>query len=247
MPELLIDSMNDDIILKVHDVGLTYKKMTFRGLKNYYQVLSNVSFNMKKGESIAIIGRNGAGKSSLLKLIAGIMSPTQGSIQLKEGLSSTLLSLHAGFDINLSGKANVYLQGMLLGLSKSYIKKKIPDIIEFSELAAFIDKPVKDYSSGMAARLGFAIALQLNPDLLLIDEVLSVGDVNFQIKSLNVMREKLKSDQSIIMVSHDALLVKSLCTRAVWIEDGVCRVFGDAAEVVNLYEDHMRRELNEGR
>lgn len=234
--------MDSNLLLKVSNLGLTYKRATLCGLKDYYCVLENINFSMYRGESLAVIGRNGAGKSSLLKLIAGVMSPTIGEIEKRDNTSITLLSLHAGFEQNLSGYINIFLQGMLLGLSRKYIKSKVSEIIDFSELGEFIHKPVRDYSSGMAARLGFAIAIQLKPDLLLIDEIISVGDVSFQEKSLKIMHEKLQSEQSIILVSHDANLVRNLCCKALWIEDGQCKAFGPATDVVEYYEEYMRNE-----
>lgn len=203
-----------------------------------FTALKDVSFDLYSGDSLGVIGRNGAGKTTLLRLVGGIIRPDSGTID-NYGVSTALLSLQVGFDPELSGRVNAILSGMLLGYRKKDVIAQLDDIIQFSELENFIDLPVKSYSSGMCARLGFAVALEMNPDVLLIDEVLGVGDAEFREKSMAVMKEKLLSEQTIVFVSHDSNVVKSLCNRAVWIENGMSRMVGDSAEVVAAYEQYL--------
>jgi len=182
-----------------------------------------------------VVGRNGAGKSTLLQLLGGIISPDAGQIH-RAASQISLLSMQAGFDPQLSGKANAILSGMLLGFNRQEVESKLYNIISFSELGDFIDKPVNSYSTGMRARLGFSVALELNPDVLLIDEVLGVGDLRFREKSMAVMKEKLLSKQTIVFVSHNGHVVRNLCNRAIWLENGKLVMDGSADDVVSAYE-----------
>ncbi|NJB67557.1 lipopolysaccharide transport system ATP-binding protein [Desulfobaculum xiamenense] len=204
-----------------------------------YPALRDVSFDVRRGETLALVGRNGAGKSTLLRLICGIYRPDTGTISSRPGLCISLLSLSAGFDNELSGRINAVLNGMLLGFSRQEMESRLDDIIAFSELEDAIDDPLKTYSSGMRARLGFAVGLELSPDILLVDEVLGVGDINFRKKAVTAMKAKMASQQTVVFVSHDMSTVSTLCDRAVWIEEGVTRNIGPAKDIVEEYTAHM--------
>lgn len=232
-------NQNQQPIIVAKEVGVQFRR-SVRSFFNRAEItaLKNVSFDLYSGDSLGVVGRNGAGKTTLLRLLSGIIRPDSGIIE-NYGVSTALLSLQVGFDSELSGRVNAILSGMLLGYRKKDVVAQLDKIIEFAELENFIDLPVKSYSSGMQARLGFAVALEMNPDVLLIDEVLGVGDVEFRKKSMAVMKEKLLSDQTIVLVSHDSNAVKNLCNRAVWIEDGVSRMEGNSAEVVAAYEQYL--------
>jgi lipopolysaccharide transport system ATP-binding protein len=191
-----------------------------------------------KGETVGLIGRNGAGKSTLLKVMAGIIGADDGNIETcAESIS--LLSLNLGFEPNLSGRDNAILNGMLLGFSKTQVQEKLLDIIDFSELSGSIDRPIKTYSSGMLARLAFSISLQMSPDIILIDEVLSVGDLSFQNKSLSAMKDKITSEQTVVFVSHDIELVKELCDQVIWLEGGLIKEQGDSDIVIEKYLNYF--------
>ncbi|WP_312914311.1 ABC transporter ATP-binding protein [Candidatus Competibacter phosphatis] len=200
-----------------------------------------MSFDLHHGESLGVIGRNGAGKSTLLQLLAGILRPDQGTL-INHGVRATLLSLQIGFVPYLSGRQNAILSGMLLGLAKQEVEEKMADIRAFSELGDFFDQPINAYSSGMKARLGFSVAFQLNPDVLLIDEVLGVGDAEFKAKSSQIMREKIRSDKTIVLVSHSPGTIRQLCDRAVWIDNGATRAEGETTEVLDRYEQFLKRK-----
>lgn len=225
-------------LIVLQNVGVAFKRGKSLREGSAFEALKDVSFSINSGDSLGIIGRNGAGKTTLLRLLAGIYKPDRGMI-IKQDIRTALLALQIGFDGELSGRVNAILSGMLLGFVKNEVESKLDRIIEFAELGSFIDQPVKTYSAGMRARLGFSVALELNPDVLLIDEVLGVGDAEFRKKSIAVMHEKLLSDQTIVLVSHDANTVKRLCNRAVWIEDGVTKMDGNSAEVVDAYEKYL--------
>jgi lipopolysaccharide transport system ATP-binding protein len=194
-----------------------------------------MSFQVKRGESLGIIGPNGAGKSTILKLLSRITAPTEGRLTIN-GRLSALIEVGSGFHPELTGRENVYLSGSILGMRRSDITKKFDDIVEFAGLREFIDTPVKRYSSGMYVRLGFSIAAQLAPDILLLDEVLAVGDANFKVKCLDRIRELKESGTTIIFISHDLDSVKKLCDRALLIDHGQLRAEGDPADVINSYQ-----------
>lgn len=226
-------------MISLRNVGVCFwKKSGFFG-REPFSALKNVSFDLNKGDSLGVIGRNGAGKTTLLRLLGGITKPDKGTLTNK-GYSTSLLSLQVGFDPQLSGRYNAILSGMLLGFRKKEIEEQLDEIIAFAELENFIDQPIKTYSSGMKARLGFSVAIHLDPDILLIDEVLAVGDEDFRKKSLAVMHEKLRSDKTIVLVSHQVNTVKQLCNRAVWIEEGITRAEGEAQHVLNEYENFLK-------
>ena len=202
-----------------------------------HKVLDNISFSVKKGESIGLIGHNGAGKSTLLKILTGIMRPTEGRVMVK-GKVAPLLNLGAGFDNEASARENVYLNGAILGYSKREIEHKYKEIVDFAELHDHMNMPLKNFSSGMVARLGFAIAIDVNPDILLVDEILSVGDENFRKKCAAKIDELRAKGVTFVIVSHNMSQIKNLCQKAVWIEDSHMRAYGDSKEVCDKYIEY---------
>ncbi|WP_409522201.1 ABC transporter ATP-binding protein [Pantoea sp.] len=199
-----------------------------------YVAIEDVSFSINKGETVGFIGRNGAGKSTSLALIAGVLAPTKGTITVK-GRVASMLELGGGFHPELTGRENIRMNASLLGLRKKEINKKLDQIIEFSELGDFIDEPIRIYSSGMLAKLGFSVISQVDPDILIIDEVLSVGDGPFQEKCLKVIEGFKKKGVTILIVSHDMNTIKKICDKVVWIENHKLRKFGNTETIVNDY------------
>lgn len=232
---------SEETVIELHHAGFHFIKRKGYFTKQKYWAVKDVSFTLKKGECLGIIGRNGAGKTTLLQMLAGIIRPDRG-IFINHGYSTTLLSLQIGFIPYLTGRENTMLNGLYLGLRKSVIKKRIGEIQEFSELGDFFDQPIGSYSAGMRARLGFSIAFQLDPDVLLIDEVLGVGDESFREKSSSKMHEKIKSDKTVVIVSHTPSTIRELCNRAVWIESGVSMTEGDPGDVLKSYHDFAMRQ-----
>ena len=226
-----IDNLKEFIIRILK--GKTKRKST--------KVLNDVSFKVKRGESIALIGHNGAGKSTLLKLIAGIYRPTNGAVKV-HGKVAPLLNLGAGFDYESSGRENVYLNGAILGYSKKEIAKKYEEIVEFAELGDYMHIPLKNFSSGMVARLGFAIAIDVKPDILLVDEILSVGDENFRRKCAAKVNELRQNGVTFVIVSHNMQQVKSLCQKAIWIENSEVMAYGDVNEVADKYQKYCNEQ-----
>lgn len=202
--------------------------------KSGFLALDNVSFQIKKGECVGIIGPNGSGKSTILKLIAGVMSPTNGVIKV-EGQISPLIELGAGMHPELTGRENIYLNGAILGLKQSQIDNQLQSIIDFSEIEKFIDQPIKHYSSGMYMRLAFAIAVHVDPEILIVDEILAVGDEAFQAKCFRKMEEFKKNDVTIIFVSHNLKQVENFCGRAIYINKSKLIADGKASDVCQLY------------
>ncbi|HJJ17264.1 MAG TPA: ABC transporter ATP-binding protein [Bacilli bacterium] len=236
------------IALEVNNVVVDYYSIKRRQLKEIFKLnkkekfraLDNISFKVNKGEVLGIIGQNGSGKSTLLKTIANIFEPDSGSIN-SFGNKVGLLSLGAGFDNNLSGYENIFLSGMLLGYNKKYIKSIINEIIEFSELKEFIYKPVGTYSSGMYSKLSFAIAAFLEKDIILIDEVLSVGDIHFKEKSSNKIKELISDkEKTVIIVSHSISTVKDLCDRIIWLDEGKIMEQGEPKQILKEYKEFMK-------
>ena len=203
--------------------------------RSSFTAVKDLSFEIRQGESVAFIGRNGAGKSTTLGLIAGVLKPSEGSVFVSKRVSP-LLELGGGFHQDLTGVENIQLNGVLLGLTRSLVAQKLQSIIDFSELGAFIDQPVRTYSTGMMARLGFSVVAHLEPEILLIDEVLAVGDASFQKKCLETMAEFRKKNVTIILVSHSPKDIRLLCDRVIWIEDHVIRADGPTDFVMNRYE-----------
>lgn len=251
-------TVEDDIILRADHVGKMFRlprdrrnslKQTILsfGRIDYeeFNVLKDISFEVKRGEFFGILGRNGSGKSTLLKLLSGIYSPTKGSVMLGGDLTP-FIELGIGFNQELSGRDNVFLNGAILGLTKKEIQDKYDEIVAFSELEKFMDQKLRNYSSGMLVRLAFAIAIQAHNDILLIDEVLAVGDANFQQKCLNVFRELKKSGKTIILVTHDMGAVEEFCDRAVLIEEGEITMEGEGRDVANRYRRINFQQLADG-
>lgn len=214
-------------------------KMLQRKLKfNEFYALQDVSFSVKKGESLALIGANGSGKSTMLKIIAGVLQPSSGKARI-QGSIAPLIELGAGFDMDLTARENIFLNGAVLGYSRSFIEKNFDDIVGFAELEDFVDVPVKNYSSGMVARLGFSIATQVKADILIVDEILAVGDFMFQQKCYERMEKMLSGGTTLLFVSHDAEQVKKLCNRAIWLDHGHVMADGNAERVCEEYRAAM--------
>lgn len=235
--------------IKVNDVSMMFnlssekvdsiKEFIIKTIKKelHFQefwALKNVSFELEKGDSLGIIGLNGSGKSTLLKIVSGVLKPTKGSVETV-GSIAPLIELGAGFDANLSARENIYLNGAILGYSRAYMDERFDEIIRFAELEDFVDTAIKNFSSGMVARLGFAIATMNIPDILIIDEILAVGDFKFQEKSFARMQEMMNSGATVVFVSHSIEQVKQLCNKALWLDHGDVKMFGDAQTVCNLY------------
>ena len=223
--------------LKEYAVKLLRRKLRF----STFTALKDVSFTIKKGESVALIGKNGSGKSTMLKLIAGVMDATEGTVKVN-GTIAPLIELSAGFDPDLTGRENVYLNGALLGHRRKYMQDNYDNIVEYAELEQFIDVPVRSYSSGMIARLGFSIATHVQADILVVDEVLAVGDYNFQQKCHRTMNGMLSHGKTLLFVSHDAELVKSLCQRAIWLNRGHVMADGPSGQVCDAYLEWMKEQ-----
>lgn len=206
-----------NVIISLRDVGVRYKRRGGLFQKSeYFQAFEGVSFDIHRGETLGILGRNGAGKSTLLKVIAGIIKPDSGQV-VDYGAVASLLTLQAGFDAELPGTDNAILSGMLMGYTRRQVEERMADIIEFSELGDFMDEPVKTYSSGMKARLGFAVSMYMTPDVLLLDEVLSVGDKQFKKKAETAMMKKLSSDQTVLLVTHSESQAERVCDRKIFL------------------------------
>lgn len=221
--------------LKEYLIKLVTRKLNF----TEFWALKDINLTVQKGERVGILGFNGAGKSTLLKVIAGVLKPTEGTVEV-EGLIAPMLELGAGFDMNYSGKENIYLYGATMGYSRKYIDSKYDEIVEFSELQDFIDVPVKNYSSGMRARLGFAIASAVEPEVLILDEVLSVGDAKFRTKSENKILSMFDNGVTVLFVSHSVNQVLKICDKAIIIDKGKIIARGDAQEVCDLYNEMVK-------
>lgn len=246
--------MRDDVAISVQNVTMSFQlnKEKVDNLKEYviklithkleykkFHALNDISFDVKKGEHLAILGFNGAGKSTLLKTIVGVYKPTTGKVE-KCGVIAPLLELGAGFDPNYSGKENIFLYGAILGYSREYIESKYDEIVEFSELGNFINVPLKNYSSGMKARLGFSIATAVEPDVLILDEVLSVGDAKFRTKSLKKVQSMFEKGVTVLFVSHSIEQVKAICDTAILLDHGKIIAQGDVDTVSDIYDEMTR-------
>lgn len=211
-----------------------FKSKKNKPKKEEFWALKDISFDVKKGEVIGFIGSNGAGKSTMLKVIAGVMKPTKGKVEVK-GNICPMIELGAGFDPELTARENIYLNGAVLGYSKKFIEEKFDEIVEFSELKEFLDVPVRNFSSGMTARLAFSIATVVDPEILIVDEILSVGDIAFQKKSEAKMRSMIGGGTTVLFVSHSLSQIESICDRVVWIEHGQVKKIGSAKEICKEY------------
>lgn len=242
--------MKDNFAIKLSGVGKKFKrghklllKEVFLDLfrsarQDDFWAVNNISFEIRKGESVGIIGENGSGKSTILKLIAGVLTPSHGTVTVN-GSIGPLIELGAGFHPELTGRENIYLNGTILGLSIKEINGKFDEIVNFSGLTDFIDTPVKHYSSGMYMRLGFSIAVHVEPDILLVDEILAVGDIAFQKKCLDKMKEFHNKGVTIVIISHSTDLISSFCEKTLVIKNGKRLYYGDTAKIVLRYQEMM--------
>lgn len=229
-----------------HEKHRSLKELVLNALRSKggaeeFWALRNVSFEVGQSDVLGVIGKNGAGKSTLLLVLSGILQPDEGRLELN-AKASTLLSIGAGFKNDLSGKDNVYLNGAFLGFSQKEIDSKYQEIVRFADIGDFIDVPVKKYSSGMKARLGFAIAANVEPDILLLDEILGVGDAAFREKSQKKIRELMNKAKTVVIVTHEPNFVKEYCTKAVWLNQGKIASMGDPDKVVNDYLEFIEKE-----
>lgn len=244
-------SLNNDIIIEVNNVSRCFnlarervdslKEYVVRKLKgnihfDEFWALNDVSFSVKKGESIGLIGLNGSGKSTMLKVIAGVLKPTDGKVRVY-GDVAPLIELGAGFDSDLTARENIYLNGALLGHPRSFMREVYDEIVDFAELHDFMDVPVKNFSSGMTSRLAFSIATIGSPDILIVDEVLAVGDSKFQQKCIDRIEEMMRMGTTVLFVSHSIEQVKMVCEKVVWLEHGKLKAYGDAKEICAQYEE----------
>ena len=238
-------------MIEVNHVSLCYRMSAERvsGMKEFlvqalqgklqykeFWALQDVDFSIEKGEVLGLVGANGAGKSTLLKVIYGILKPTKGTVTV-HGNIVPMLELGSGFDLELTGRENVFLNGAILGYSEDFLKEKYQEIVDFSELGEFIEMPLRNYSSGMITRLAFSIATVVKPDILIVDEILSVGDAAFQKKSKNRMMELMSGGTTVLLVSHSAEQITEMCSRAIWLEKGTMKMIGPAADVCRAYEE----------
>ena len=237
-------------VIQIRNVSMHFNLMTERvdSIKEYllklikgkllyndFIALHDISFDIYKGDILGLIGLSGAGKSTLLKILAGVLKPTSGTVQVK-GRIAPLIEVGAGFDPELTARENIFLNGAILGYSRQFLESKFDEILDFAELRDFVDVPVKNFSSGMYARLGFAIATMVEPDILIVDEVLSVGDFRFQEKCEKRIREMIGHGVTIILVSHDSKLIKEMCSRVIWLEHGAIRKMGSTESICDEYE-----------
>lgn len=244
--------MDDQRIIEVKDVSMRFRMANdkINSIKEYvlrrirgdlkyteFEALKHVSFDVSKGEVVGLIGRNGAGKSTLLKIISGILKPTEGEVVVR-GNVAPMLELGSGFDMDMTGRENIFLNGAILGYSEEFLKEKYEEIVIFSGIRQFIDVPLRNYSSGMIARLAFSIATVIKPEVLIVDEVLSVGDAEFQQKSFARMMELMSGGTTVLFVSHDIGQIRRMCNRAVLLDQGEMKQFGDTNMVCDAYEFH---------
>lgn len=243
MSELVIDINNLNKIYKLYDQPMDrFKESLGISRKKYHRdhyALSDINFQVYKGDNIGIIGTNGAGKSTLLKIITGIITPSSGSCFVN-GKISALLELGAGFNPEYTGIENIFLNGTMMGYKREEMDLKVPAILDFASIGEFIHQPVKTYSSGMFARLAFAVAINVEPEILIVDETLSVGDTRFQIKCMNKMKEMIDGGTTILFVSHDTNTIKRFCTKAIWLNKGVMQDIGEVNKVCDKYLDFLK-------
>lgn len=261
MNDLKDKSIKDDVMIEIDDVSMRFnlgidkgfslkqgfvnlfdtKKRKERKKKNIFGALKNISFKVNKGEVVGLIGANGAGKSTLLKIVAGVMKPTKGVIK-SYGNICPMIELGAGFDPQLTARENIFLNGAILGYSKDLIKSKFDEIVEFAELEEFLDVPVQNFSSGMIARLAFSIATIVDPEILIVDEILSVGDIAFQAKSEKKMMDMIGGGTTVLYVSHSLEAIKKICTKVVWLENGKVNMIGG----IEVCDEYLKKSKEKG-
>ena len=250
-------NMNSEVAIEVTDLVMEFKvtKDKIDTLKEYVirtmkrnkkakrkiRILDGISFEVKRGERVGILGFNGSGKSTLLRIISGIYEPTEGTVKIN-GKVAPLLAISAGFDKNYTGKNNIFLNGAFLSMDENYLKEKYDEIVEFSELGEFINYPVKNYSKGMQAKLGFSVATAIKPDILILDEVLGVGDIKFKKKSNAKIQSMMKEGVTVLLVSHSIGQIKKICDRCIWIENGKIVMEGEAKEVCDAYVKSSKKK-----
>ena len=244
-----------DPLISLKDVGVCYARKVGFLKHDYYWALKNVSLDLYPGETLGVVGRNGSGKSTLLKLLAGIIGPDKGTM-LTMGATASLLSLRVGFNKHLTGRENAIMSGVLLGMTYKEVVSAMDEIADFADIGEFLDEPVLTYSSGMKARLGFSVAYKAEPEILLIDEALGVGDIEFKRKSSEAMKARIRSNKTVVFVSHSLKTINQLCNRAVLLEHGESIATGSSEEIVDLYIDkfgnkrgkkkHKKKQSNEG-
>lgn len=237
-------------MIEVNDVSIRFRMSNDRinSIKEYlvqllkgkikyteFEALKNVSFDVKKGEVVGLVGNNGAGKSTILKVISGILKPSDGNVIVR-GNVAPMLELGSGFDMDMTGRENIFLNGAILGYSEEFLKEKYNEIVAFSEIGQFIDVPLRNYSSGMIARLAFSVATIVTPEILIVDEVLSVGDAAFQEKSRRKMEELMSGGTTVLFVSHNLSEIREICNRVVWLEHGQVKMFDETNKVCDAYE-----------
>lgn len=242
--------MEKEIMIEVKDVSMRFRMANDRisSIKEYvvqmlrgkleyneFEALKHVSFDVRRGEVVGLIGHNGAGKSTILKVISGILKPTEGGVAARAGIVP-MLELGSGFDYEMTGRENIFLNGAILGYTEEFLNAKYQEIVDFSELGQFIDIPIRNYSSGMIARLAFSIASMVEPEILIVDEVLSVGDAAFQEKSYRRMMELMGGGTTVLFVSHSLPQIRQMCNRVVWLNHGEVKMFGDVNTVCDAYE-----------
>jgi len=247
-----------ETMIEVKDVSMRFRMANDRisSIKEYivqilkgkleyteFEALKHVSFDIKRGEVVGLIGHNGAGKSTILKVISGILKPTEGNVVVK-GNIAPMLELGSGFDFDMTGRENIFLNGAILGYSEEFLKSKYDDIVSFSEIGEFIDVPLRNYSSGMIARLAFSIATVVVPEVLIVDEVLSVGDVDFQAKSRKRMMELMSGGTTVLFVSHNLSQIRQMCSRVIWLDHGVMKMCAEADKVCDMYEFNLEANPN---
>jgi len=244
----------DDIIISVEDVSMRFnlgidkgfslkqgfvdlfnkEKRAHKAAENDFWALKNVSFDVKRGEVVGLIGANGAGKSTMLKIVAGVLRPSKGKLTVK-GNVCPMIELGAGFDMDLTARENIYLNGAVMGYSKAFLDSKFDEIVDFSELQDFLDVPVRSFSSGMVARLAFSISTIVEPEILIVDEILSVGDIAFQAKSEEKMLSMINGGTTVLYVSHSVDSIKKICNRVIWLDHGEVHSVGEAGDVCDAY------------
>lgn len=228
---------------KLYEKPIDRLKEAFSIKKKKYSsekcVLNDISVDVEKGDVVGIVGTNGAGKSTLLKMVTGILTPSRGTIEV-EGKISALLELGTGFNPEFSGIKNIYLNGSMMGFSHYEMEKKVQSIIEFADIGDFINQPVKLYSSGMFARLAFAVAINVDPDILIVDETLSVGDIRFQMKCMKRMKQMMENGVTVLFVSHDINAIRRMCTKCIWMHEGIMKLFGETNMVCDQYMDFLK-------